>query len=170
MIRVRRFLVRLCKAAKTHTNLKRIDAGIRFDQARVRNMHKAQLDAPVVLATQKMSADRPAGRKVYVGCARRRFFVGEKRSAADIYIGHHVVARHEIPFQREWIEPEPIGGTRALQYEKYRHNIDGILEPPFEEAGASGIGQNPSISRSNVPNPGIRVTFVYPVPPARPDL
>src|SRR6202012_1325665 len=57
-----------------------------------------------------------------------------------------------------------------VKYEKYRQNINGVLKAPFEEARSRRIGQNPAVSQSDVPNPGVGIAAVESVAAAGPDL
>ena len=115
--------MRVREPAEADAKLQCVNAGIRRHQSCVGNVHEADFCAPVVFAAQKMSTDRTAGGEVHVRGPGRNFVVAEKRTAADVDVGHDVMTRDEIPFQREGIETDAIRSSRSLQNEKYRHDV-----------------------------------------------
>ena len=107
-------LVRTSEAAKTQTKLQRVNPGIQIGKRGVRNVRKAKLGAPIVFAFKKVQAQRAARREIYARSAGRHVVICEQRAASEFEIGNDLAGLSKIPFQREGIQPEAIGGAARL--------------------------------------------------------
>src|SRR5216683_1493456 len=161
---------RLREAAEAEAHLDRVDARIRSGQSRVRNVHETDFGAPVVIAAQKVHAQRAAGREIYARGTGRCLFGGEERAAADIYVGSNLATRHKIPLQSKGIQAEAVGVLWTLGHQKYGHDVDSILKSTAQRTRADRIGQYPAVSQSDVPDAAVRCAAVDAVAASGPDL
>src|ERR1700687_4835744 len=96
-------LLWLHEAPESKAELDSVDAGIRCCEAGIGNMHEPHFRAPVVLAAEKMQAQRARSRKVHPRRSRWHLRIAEKRPASDFCIGRQAAAAGKIPFQRKRI-------------------------------------------------------------------
>ena len=76
----------------------------------------------------------------------------------------------EIPFQREGIQTETIGGASALHDHEDRHNVYRIFELPAQRARARRARQNPAVTQADIPDPAARGASIQSVTPSGPDF
>src|SRR5580700_4408439 len=99
-------LVRTGEAAKTQTELQRVNPGIQIGKRGVRNVHEAKLGTPIVFAFEKVQAQRATRREIYARSAGRHIVIREERAASEFEIGNDLAGPCKIPFQREGIQAE----------------------------------------------------------------
>ena len=163
-------LLGLGEAAEAETYLNGVNAGIRSGEAGVRDVHEADLGAPIVLTLQEVSADGAASGEIDARRTWRRLIIGEERAAAQVDVGRDVVVLDEIPLQREGIQAESVGGPGFLDQPENWDDIDGILEASTKRTGSDGIGEDPAVAQTYVPYSGVGGAAVDSVAAAGPNL
>ena len=156
--------------AKAQPQLERVNSRIQAGEAGVRNMHEADLCAPVVLASQEVQAERAARREVYMGSAGRHVIIREKRAATEFEIGNDLSRLREIPFQREGIQTESVGSSSALNHQEDRHDIHRIFELSAQKARSMRRSQNPAVTRADIPHAAARRAAIQSVATTSPEL
>src|SRR5215467_987152 len=103
-----------------------------------------------------MHSECSTGGEIHMRGAGRNSIIREQGSSANVNIRNGFVTGGKVPLQRKGTNTESVCGARALGDQEDRHNVYGVLESSAEETWSSGVGQNPSISKAQVPDPGIR--------------
>ena len=141
--------------AKPNPHLHRIDAGVVVDNVRIRYVKPADIDAHSVPAAHHVRAQSNARGEVERGAQRRDGIGGEQAATADLEKWRDVPARSEIPLHRKRIEAAAVyRGVMAalvLEHQERGNDVEGILEPPVQQARAVRVRQHPAISRAQIP-------------------
>src|SRR6185312_14550861 len=103
-----------------------------------------------------MRAQRRRRREVHTVGSRRHIVVGEKRSAAEFKIRGNSSARGKVPLQIQGIETGSERGVGGLEHHKHGYGIERILESPLQKSRSVRPGENPAVTQTRIPYPGIR--------------
>ena len=108
--------------------------------------------------------------EIYGVCARRDVVVGEQDSTGQFEKGRNSAVTGKIPFHAYRIQSHSICRVRRLKDKKSWYRIYGVFESAPQESRPMCVSQNPSIAKSQVPNPGVLGASGNGVTPASPDL
>jgi len=131
-----RLVMRVREPSQAQPQLHRIDAGVQRFQARVRDVHEANIRCPGQFPREVVHTDRPGRCKVDAGNSRGNLCVGKQGASAKFNVRYEAAVSVEVPNQIDRIYRGAIRRIRRLKKYEDRDRVHSVLESAAQETRA----------------------------------